>query len=562
MVTKVDGVPASGGLPALPTGLSQAEPDEKAKYNESIQKVLSAFENRSQIPWFKMAAAFADPGRTGTFGEAFGKAMGAVAQSQEEDRARELPIAQMRAQLAGQQYEMSKEEKAYAILARDMGFQSPQQAQQALQSGQGVVGMGSRFSPETYMSIARFSPKIAETYSKAAGMDIERTKVINEGIKTGIELSKLYKIHGKDAVDYALSSQGINPSAGSGQSAPLTGQTTAPTTRPQTITTAAGEVPVGDDGVPTTAIRDSNGNVVDIGVTEDPKANKVIINGVEVTRPSGASNTQESGSPQFGYENLGNGRYRMLYNGQIVSVPKDMPDEKKLEFLAEISKTHNKIYQDVVAAANKPWQEKQDELLKYDNNATTQNLGRIDQILKLVKYNPRISGMLQSQENGDKFRSVLNGTLVAAQEGIKAGNYGQISLPIEKFMQTANLNKEERAAVGELTRLLSQEFMAGMKANRGLLGVNPTDNDARLYQATMASTLNLPDNIYAWAQGRRAEYQTANEMYKGFVSHLQKSGTGSNPNAFFINPNSPYHTATQNYASLMSKIYANSPGVQ
>lgn len=52
----------AGALPALPTGLSLADPDEKAKYNESIQKVLSALENRSSIPWFKMAAAFADPG--------------------------------------------------------------------------------------------------------------------------------------------------------------------------------------------------------------------------------------------------------------------------------------------------------------------------------------------------------------------------------------------------------------------------------------------------------------------------------------------------------------------
>ena len=523
---------------------------------------MSAFENRSQIPWFKMAAAFADPGRSGSFGEAFGKAMGTIGQAQEEDRARALPIAQMRAQLAGQQLQMSKEEQAFKLAANQLGFGSPQQLQQSLMSGAGAVGLGNKFTPELYFIISKLDPKLAEAIKNSAGMDIERTKVINEGIKTGIELSKLYKIHGKDAVDYALSSQGINPSAGSGQSAPPAGQSTAPTTRPQTITTAAGEVPVGTDGVPTTAIRDSSGNVVDIGTTEDPKVNKVIINGVEVTRPANTSSAPSSGSPQLGYENLGNGRYRMLYNGQIVSVPKDMPDEKRLDFLAKISETHNKIYQDIVAAENKPWQEKQAELLKYDNNATTQNLGRIDQILKLVQRNPQIVGLLQSQENGDRFRDALNGLLVAAQEGIKAGNYGQISLPIEKFMQTANLKKEERAAVGELTRLLSQEFMAGMKANRGLLGVNPTDNDARLYQATMASTLNLPDNIYAWAQGRRAEYQTMNEMYKGFTSHLQKSGTGSNPNAFFINPNSPYHTAAQNYASLMSKIYANSPGVQ
>jgi hypothetical protein len=155
---------------------------------------------------------------------------------------------------------------------------------------------------------------------------------------------------------------------------------------------------------------------------------------------------------------------------------------------------------------------------------------------------------------------MLNGFLASAQEGIRLGNFGSISIPVEKYLQTANLTKNQRLAVTELTRLIGQEFLASMGTNRGLLGVNPTDNDARLFQAAQAGTPNLAANIYSWAQGRAAEYEVMNDIFKGHQQYETKTGRGKDPSGFFRQPAGAYYEATQKYSKLLDTIMQNSSG--
>lgn len=97
---------------APPLGIG-TNPEALAKYTQAIDAQLAALENRSgNIPWFKISAALADPGRTGSAAEGFGRAMGVIGQQQEEEQKNALPIAQMRAQLAGQKFQMSQQAKA------------------------------------------------------------------------------------------------------------------------------------------------------------------------------------------------------------------------------------------------------------------------------------------------------------------------------------------------------------------------------------------------------------------------------------------------------------------
>ena len=99
-----------------------------------------------------------------------------------------------------------------------------------------------------------------------------------------------------------------------------------------------------------------------------------------------------------------------------------------------------------------------------------------------------------------------------------------------------------------------------MKSNRGLLGVNPTDNDARLYQAAMAGTGNLAENIYSWAQSKAAEYEAMNQMYKGYVTHRKQYGT-TDPSSYYTSETSPYHSAVDVYGQRINKIYQQAPGI-
>jgi hypothetical protein len=101
-----------------------------------------------------------------------------------------------------------------------------------------------------------------------------------------------------------------------------------------------------------------------------------------------------------------------------------------------------------------------------------------------------------------------------------------------------------------------------MRANRGLLGVNPTDNDARLFQAAAETPTSLARNIFSWAQGRAAEYESMNDIYKGYTQFRTQRGRGFDPASFFIDEKSPYHTGVKNYTGRLLKVKENSPGMR
>jgi hypothetical protein len=231
----------TGALPALPAGMSLADPEVKQRYNESIEKVLASLENRSQIPWFKIAAALGDPGRTGSAGEAFGKAFGVMGQHQEEERARQLPIAQMRAQLAGQQYEMSKEEKALNAFANALGT-TPQNLQQGMASGQFNPMMMQKLNaamPQFYGS-----PKIMEMAKTMFGQFNDISKTIMEERKLGLSEADLIAKYGEDIKPLL---RGATAPMMSGQA--TSGQTTAGGTAgsPISVPYTTGDVSVAAD---------------------------------------------------------------------------------------------------------------------------------------------------------------------------------------------------------------------------------------------------------------------------------------------------------------------------
>ena len=104
----------TGALPSTTPFMLGGDDKAKSEYFDAIQKTLAALEARTQQGpnLFQVGAALLDPGRTGNFGEAVGRAAGVVGQYQEKQREAELPIAQMRAQLAGQKYEVENQGKA------------------------------------------------------------------------------------------------------------------------------------------------------------------------------------------------------------------------------------------------------------------------------------------------------------------------------------------------------------------------------------------------------------------------------------------------------------------
>lgn len=114
-------------LPTIPPPPTGPTADEQAR-NEYLQALTDAMKSIENRGMFQMAGALFDPGKTGGFGEALGKASSAFGESQAN-------IGQMRAQLASQKFTVAKEARDDEMLQRFLQNQTGQNLASNLQSG-------------------------------------------------------------------------------------------------------------------------------------------------------------------------------------------------------------------------------------------------------------------------------------------------------------------------------------------------------------------------------------------------------------------------------------------
>lgn len=196
--------------PLAPLSPPMSDDDQaKKEYFDALTESLKVLENKKGPNLLNVMAGFLKPTRTGGFGESLGNAVESMGADQERDELRAPQIAQMRAALAGQKYDVQRKAKAYELIANAMNLGSAEAAQQALQSGQGIVGLGSKFTPELYFAISRYDPKIAETVKNAAGMDIERFKAMQEAMKNNMSLAQMADQFGPAVVKKFYELQGM-----------------------------------------------------------------------------------------------------------------------------------------------------------------------------------------------------------------------------------------------------------------------------------------------------------------------------------------------------------------
>lgn len=101
--------PLLGAGAINPYGL---EVPELQEYADAQEKILESLQQRySQPNWFKVAAGFAKP-QLGGFMASLGSASEALGENVEQQRAAELPLAQMRAQLASTKLTMGQRQRA------------------------------------------------------------------------------------------------------------------------------------------------------------------------------------------------------------------------------------------------------------------------------------------------------------------------------------------------------------------------------------------------------------------------------------------------------------------
>lgn len=554
--------------PLAPLSPPMSDDDQaKKEYFDALTESLKVLENKKGPNLLNVMAGFLKPTRTGGFGESLGNAVESMGADQERDELRAPQIAQMRAALAGQKYDVQRKAKAYELIANAMNLGSAEAAQQALQSGQGIVGLGSKFTPELYFAISRYDPKIAETVKNAAGMDIERFKAMQEAMKNNMSLAQMADQFGPAVVKKFYELQGM-PMPGSSPT-PSSGQGASPATRPNVMTTPAGDVPLGANGLPINAIVGANGTVEDIGVVEEPTTRGVNIQGQQVTRPS-APATSPSTAPavspktpnvEFGAKDLGGGKFELQPSGRIVNIdtnlsPKDQRERlnKEIEVDQDLFKKREETDIESQASARskrgESFQKKFDIIATYDYNKVQENDLLNRELLQLTRDHPEVTGLLVRQ-------GPVAAVLQAAETGIQTP-IGSLSLPVTEALTKLNLTPEKQAVARNILQLMTKLNQTVMREGKDIYGPQISVFDAREmskpgFQATD------PTSFIAYL----ASKNIITNKFMGELADAQQDYFEKNPRAstssFFSSKNKSYTDIVDRLGATMRDLTANSP---
>jgi hypothetical protein len=513
----------TGALPPASPFMIGGDDKAKSEYFDAIQKTLTALEARTQQGpnWFQVGAALLDPGRTGNFGEAAGRAAGVIGAQQEKQNEAQLPIAQMRAQLAGQKYEVENQGKALQLLSSTLGV-SPAQVETALSSGTMTPDVAAKLA-QIYPMIAQLSPKVAEIvkgtfnmHNEMGKLGLDREKftaeqkqrlVTNavEDRKLGMQDTELRAKYGDDIIPLMPSGKLYTPPPANVQPPP------AGAPAPQAA--LPGAAPALPGAAPSTV------PPVVMPLVAQQQANQM---------PTPAVNAQPP-LPVPGQAPAAVGK------PELAGVP--------LAAQAEIAKRR-------VEEADKPFIEKRAELLTYTPQLLGQSNTNLRQLFDIANKKPQIFALMQEE-------GLISGILTAAQEGVQAqaGSYqARLGLPVKQFLEKVKLEKEDQQAVRDVSRILGAEFLSNVKANKGLLGINPTDNDARLLAAPMVNIEDSSKAVQIWAKQQLLMNNQRKELYNSFSEFTQKAGPAA-PIRPYFSPGSEYDRINREYEQLRDQLY-------
>jgi len=182
--------------PINPTGLTT---ENLAKYEEALKASADALQARYESPnWFNVAAGFLKP-QLGGFAASLGSAGAALGDWQEKQRANELPVAQMRAELGKVGMLQSQQNQANSLINAHKGPVTPELVQKVT----ALVGEGNPMAKSLADQLTATRADITNVTSRRA-QDADRFKTAQAtGIDpmTGLKVTDLGAFANKLAAD-------------------------------------------------------------------------------------------------------------------------------------------------------------------------------------------------------------------------------------------------------------------------------------------------------------------------------------------------------------------------
>ena len=544
---------SSGALPAMPTGLA-GDPDAQTEYTQALQKVLSSLENRNKTNWFSVAGKLLQPGRTGNAYEGFGGAAEELGRQQEKQEEQEPSIAMMRAQLAGQKYQIKNEGKALEVLAGAIGT-DPKTLSTQLSTGQLPPGAVSRITPEILATTEYLSPKVGSIVKNVFDMELKTKQAVTEDLKAGTSLIDLIAKYGKDKVMSTLNPASLPSSMQQQPTAPAPAATTMPVPAASTMSAPAAPLTNADIASNKSPMSGRNPQLqpdqAPVKTVGGRTLNEIIAiakqNNIEHNRPftkemedvfrrrftdASADPVQPQPAPQ---------RTQPAAASTVVSQNAD--ENLPWSVQSEVAKSR-------LEKSDKPWQEKKDAIYEWDPDKIQSSTNRIREIHDIVDTKPHIAGILKKQ-------GLLSAFANAAQEGVTLGQFGNISVPTEKFISTLNLKDTDQRDAARLATLLNQEFLERFKAYKSTLGPNISNADMSLGKASIVTPQDTADAIKHWSKHALVVNHQREALFNKALEFDNQYGQAIGPQKFF---SSPHYTETVKlYQPLYDDLLKQSP---
>jgi hypothetical protein len=197
--------PAPAALPvAAPTPRALTPMQKTSQALDEYQAILDRqAAQSSKTPWFQIAGALLNPGRTGSFGEAVGNASNVMAAHQNEQQKMQLPMAKMRLDLLRSKADIERQMGAQQAFTGLIGGQQPTPSTSTTTSTTAVAGpdlphpadpkspsnvtlVGADVHPNDAKTPRPLTMQDALNYAAAYPEDKERISLLTEAAKQGL----------------------------------------------------------------------------------------------------------------------------------------------------------------------------------------------------------------------------------------------------------------------------------------------------------------------------------------------------------------------------------------
>ena len=524
--------------------------DYSSKYIDALNKINETLNQRTSQPmnWFSIAGALLKPGRTGNAGEAIGNAADVVGQQVERQRQEELPVAQMKAEILGKQYQVGRQLQGNKILGSILGT-DPSAARQSLEAGNVPAGI-SRLANGKQLAALTYYDKDAGAALKA-GIDVEQKQMENaiKLLDSGVDMSKATANMSPDQkkeftanIDAYRNMLGIpGPHSNNAQSL---------------VEDPA--IAAKNAGVPVIRGLGSNEKLYADSVANGTPG--IQPNGLPVAKP-GTSMHEKGAALDVDAKSLTpQGRQWLEDNGYKQPMPDRDPNHWELASVTaakptaisgtlvqrpdETPEQFNARKKEIEAPQIKDAAEVASGLSKIDTDSLTASNSDLNELKKIAARPDanKIFAPLQLQGGETYAQAATKVAIQQFKEGmnVTAGSiHAGVGVNFEPVYQNLNLSPDQKVAAAKAQQIIAQQVINNIIANKtkAFGGSRVTNYQDQQLSALNANMKQLPKFIGGWATRRQVDNAAlldAQNEWTNFQRQSLQKNQPADPRAFIL----------------------------